>query len=74
MIFILQRPIVEFSLENRCVLKAREKRLEKSREKNPLWNKKAASTAVKGGKLFLLKINATDLVVSIPFWLHVYSS
>ncbi|KAK8751957.1 hypothetical protein OTU49_011293 [Cherax quadricarinatus] len=34
-----QRPIVEFSLENRSVLKARQKRMEKSKEKNPLWKK-----------------------------------
>ena len=32
-----QRPIVEFSIENRTALNARQKRLEKSREKNPLW-------------------------------------
>lgn len=32
-----QRPIVEFSIENRNALNARQKRLEKSREKNPLW-------------------------------------
>ena len=30
-----QRPIVEFSIENRKALNARQKRLEKSREKNP---------------------------------------
>ncbi|MPC86153.1 RNA-binding protein 28 [Portunus trituberculatus] len=47
-----QRPIVEFSLENRSVLKAREKRMEKSREKNPLWMKNAASASAKRGKLF----------------------
>nr|XP_045583127.1 RNA-binding protein 28-like [Procambarus clarkii] len=34
-----QRPIVEFSLENRSVLQARQKRMEKSKEKNPLWKK-----------------------------------
>ena len=32
-----QRPIVEFSIENRNALNARQKRLEKSREKNPTW-------------------------------------
>lgn len=43
-----QRPIVEFSLENRSVLKAREKRMEKSKEKNPLWKKnKEKKTAKK---------------------------
>ena len=34
-----QRPIVEFSIENRKALNARQKRLEKSREKNPNFNK-----------------------------------
>ncbi len=33
-----QRPIVEFSIENRKALNARQKRLEKSREKNPNFN------------------------------------
>ena len=32
-----QRPIIEFSIENRTALNAREKRLQKSKEKNPLW-------------------------------------
>lgn len=42
---------MEFSLENRSVLKARDKRMEKSKEKNPLWKKKnAAPTSVKEGK------------------------
>lgn len=56
--FISQRPIVEFSLENRLALKAREKRMEKSKEKNPLWKKNTASTSVKGGKLFPLIVSA----------------
>ena len=34
-----QRPIIEFSIENRKALNARQKRLEKSREKNPNFNK-----------------------------------
>lgn len=34
-----KRPIIEFSMENREVIRAREKRLEKSKEKNPTWNK-----------------------------------
>ena len=34
-----QRPIVEFSIENRKALNARQKRLEKSKEKNPTFNK-----------------------------------
>ena len=40
-----QRPIIEFSIENRSALNARQKRLEKSREKNPLWkgNKERSS-------------------------------
>jgi len=41
-----QRPIVEFSIENRKALLARQKRLEKSIEKNPL----AASKKAAGGK------------------------
>ena len=41
-----QRPIVEFSIENKKVLNAKMKRLEKSREKNPTFNK----DAVKGSK------------------------
>lgn len=40
-----QRPVVEFSLENRSVLQARQKRMEKSREKNPLWKKGRAAKA-----------------------------
>merc|ERR1711936_489485 len=36
---INQRPIIEFSIENRKALNARQKRLEKSREKNPNFNK-----------------------------------
>jgi nucleolar protein 4 len=32
-----QRPIIEFSIENKTALNARQKRLQKSREKNPLW-------------------------------------
>lgn len=34
-----QRPIIEFSIENRKALNARQKRLEKSKEKNPNFNK-----------------------------------
>lgn len=34
-----QRPIIEFSLENKKAINARQKRLEKSREKNPNFNK-----------------------------------
>ena len=32
-----QRPIIEFSIENRKALNARQKRLNKSREKNPTF-------------------------------------
>ena len=35
-----QRPIIEFSIENRKVLNAKQKRLEKSREKNPTYTKR----------------------------------
>lgn len=52
-----QRPIVEFSLENRCVLKAREKRMEKSKEKNPLWKKNAASTSVERDSVNPIKLS-----------------
>lgn len=41
---------MEFSLENKAVLKAREMRMEKSREKNPLWNKAKNSTNENNGK------------------------
>lgn len=41
---------MEFSLENTAVLKAREKRMEKSREKNPLWKKSKHSTNENKGK------------------------
>lgn len=34
-----KRPIIEFSMENREIIRAREKRLEKSREKNAAFNK-----------------------------------
>ena len=43
-----QRPIIEFSIENRKALNARQKRLDKSREKNPTF---------KGNKVNLTKIN-----------------
>ena len=39
-----QRPIVEFSVENKTALKAREKRLQKSREKNPTWKGNKSET------------------------------
>ncbi|XP_017892988.1 RNA-binding protein 28 [Ceratina calcarata] len=32
-----RRPIISFSIENRVMVNARQKRLEKSRENNPLW-------------------------------------
>jgi len=40
-----QRPIIEFSIENRKALNARQKRLEKSREKNPNFNKENVGKA-----------------------------
>jgi len=45
-----QRPIVEFSIENRKALLARQKRLEKSVEKNPLAAEKKATEGPKGSK------------------------
>lgn len=33
-----KRPIVAFSIENRIMVNARQKRIERSREQNPLWN------------------------------------
>merc|ERR1711993_231244 len=50
-----QRPIIEFSIENRKALNARQKRLEKSREKNPTFQSNdnktsSATTKVKGKK------------------------
>ncbi|XP_047478166.1 RNA-binding protein 28-like [Penaeus chinensis] len=53
---VFKRPIVEFSVENRAILNAREKRMEKSREMNPTWKnskkaqKKNAEGKKKGGK------------------------
>merc|ERR1719328_390464 len=40
-----QRPIIEFSVENRTALNARQKRLQKSREKNPTWKGNKSDTA-----------------------------
>ena len=45
----INRPIVEFSIENRKAVNARVKRLEKSREKNPVFKGKAASNKEGGG-------------------------
>jgi len=45
-----QRPILEFSIENRKALNARQKRLEKSREKNPNFNQGNTNEARIGGK------------------------
>ena len=48
-----RRPIVEFSIENRKALLARQKRLEKSREKNPMF--KGSASDGKGGGAFKRK-------------------
>ena len=45
-----QRPILEFSIENRKALNARQKRLEKSREKNPNFNQGSTNETKIGGK------------------------
>ena len=45
-----QRPIIEFSIENRKALNARQKRLEKSREKNPNFNQGNTNETKIGGK------------------------
>ena len=47
---INQRPIIEFSIENRKALNARQKRLEKSREKNPNFNQGSTNETKIGGK------------------------
>ena len=47
------RPIVEFSIENRKAVNARLKRLEKSREKNPMF--KGSASDGKGGGAFKRK-------------------
>ena len=47
---INQRPIIEFSIENRKALNARQKRLEKSREKNPTFNQGNTNETKIGGK------------------------
>lgn len=36
-IFHFQRPIVAFSIENRIMVNAKQRRIQKSREQNPLW-------------------------------------
>merc|ERR1712141_966658 len=47
-----RRPIVEFSIENRKALLARQKRLEKSREKNPnISEEKKKKLSVKADKI-----------------------
>merc|ERR1719319_1737620 len=46
---INQRPIIEFSIENRKALNARQKRLEKSREKNPNFNQGKKNKKMKNG-------------------------
>ncbi|KAE9536000.1 hypothetical protein AGLY_007901 [Aphis glycines] len=40
-----KRPIVAFSIENRLVLQARQRRIEKSKTSNPLFNKQQSSTS-----------------------------
>ncbi|CAH1721420.1 RNA-binding protein 28 [Aphis gossypii] len=40
-----KRPIVAFSIENRLVLQARQRRIEKSKTSNPLFNKQQPSTS-----------------------------
>jgi nucleolar protein 4 len=55
-----QRPIVAFSIENRVMVNAKKRRLEKSRQHNPLYNAgkrqggkdEEASGEVKGGKRY----------------------
>ncbi|KAK7084737.1 hypothetical protein SK128_006182, partial [Halocaridina rubra] len=46
------RPVVEFSLENREALNARDKRQAKSREKNPTWNKGKYAKVLNGRKFY----------------------
>ena len=45
----INRPIVEFSIENRKALNARSKRLEKSKEKNPNYTKIGRTADKEGG-------------------------
>ncbi|TRY61643.1 hypothetical protein TCAL_06672 [Tigriopus californicus] len=53
------RPIVEFSVENRKAVNAREKRLQKSRDNNPLYHKNQDGS---GGKLQFKKKNKKDVL------------
>lgn len=47
---------MEFSVENRAILNAREKRMEKSREMNPTWkNSKKAQKKNTEGKWMRMK-------------------
>merc|ERR1719233_1013089 len=55
-----RRPIVEFSIENRKALLARQKRMEKSREKNPNYSKKQKSENKKLETKNTNKSNQTD--------------
>jgi len=55
-----RRPIVEFSIENRKALLARQKRMEKSREKNPNYSKNQKSENKKLETKNTSKSNQTD--------------
>jgi len=57
-----QRPIIEFSIENRKALNARQKRLEKSREKNPNFNKENVGKAKNKSAKVKLKKNGSKEV------------
>lgn len=52
-----QRPIVAFSIENRLVLQARQRRTDKSKICNPLFNKQLSTPDNKNKKFTNEKLN-----------------
>merc|ERR1712141_943094 len=54
-----RRPIVEFSIENRKALLARQKRLEKSREKNPNISEEKKKKLLPSNKKMSVKADKT---------------
>ena len=54
-----QRPIIEFSIENRKALNARQKRLEKSREKNPTFKSNGTDDDSEKGRYVKIRSTAS---------------
>jgi len=55
-----QRPIVEFSIENKKVLNAKMKRLEKSKEKNPTFNQEKGKKSKENNKPKVIKLDTEE--------------